>query len=99
MDALFADVRFALRQFTKRPLFTLVVVVTLALGIGGNAAIFTVADQVLLQPLPYADPQRLVRVYTQFPGLDFDKFWMSPPELLELVEWNRSFSAVGAWRA
>jgi putative ABC transport system permease protein len=99
MDALLADVRFALRQFSKRPLFTLVVVVTLALGIGGNAAIFTVADQVLLQPLPYAEPERLVRVYTQFPGLNFDKFWMSPPELLELAEWNRSFTAVGAWRA
>ena len=97
MDTLLADVRFALRQFTKRPLFTLVVVVTLALGIGGNAAIFTVADQVLLQPLPYAEPEELVRVYTQFPSLGFDRFWMSEPELLELSEWSESFSAVGAW--
>ena len=70
MDTLIADVRFALRQFRKRPLFILVVVVTLALGIGGNAAIFTVADQVLLQPLPYAAPDELVRVYTQFPNLE-----------------------------
>jgi len=97
MDTLLADVRFALRQFSKRPLFTLVVVVTLALGIGGNAAIFTVADQVLLQPLPYAEPGELVRVYTQFPSLGFDRFWMSEPELLELAEWSESFSAVGAW--
>jgi len=97
MDALLADVRFALRQFSKRPLFTLVVVVTLALGIGGNAAIFTVADQVLLQPLPYGQPDRLVRIYTQFPGLGFDKFWTSAPELLELAQWNRSYEAVGAW--
>lgn len=97
MDTLLADVRFALRQFSKRPLFTLVVVVTLALGIGGNAAIFTVADQVLLQPLPYAAPEELVRVYTQFPGLGFDRFWMSEPELLELTEWNDSFAHLGAW--
>ncbi len=99
MDTLLADVRFALRQFRKRPLFTLVVVVTLAVGIGGNAAIFTVADRVLLQPLPYAAPDDLVRVYTQFPGLGFDKFWMSAPELLELAEWNDFFRSVGAWRA
>ncbi|HEX2253289.1 MAG TPA: ABC transporter permease [Thermoanaerobaculia bacterium] len=97
MDSLLADIRFALRQFAKRPLFTAVVVVTLALGIGGNAAIFTVADQVLLRPLPYAEPEALVRVYTQFPSLGFERFWMSGPELMELAEWNRSFTAVGAW--
>jgi predicted permease len=97
MGTLLADVRYALRQFVKRPLFTLVVVVTLALGIGGNAAIFTVADQVLLEPLPYHDPDRLVRIYSQFPGLGFDRFWISAPEYLELAEWNKAFSAVGGW--
>jgi len=97
MDRLLTDVRFALRQFVQRPGFTLVVVLTLALGIGGNAAIFTVVDQVVLQPLPYGQPERLVRIYTQFPGLGFDRFWMSAPEYLELTEWSRSYDAVGAY--
>ncbi|HMB54627.1 MAG TPA: ABC transporter permease, partial [Thermoanaerobaculia bacterium] len=97
MSSILSDVRYALRQFSKRPAFTLTVVITLALGIGATAAIFTVVDRVLLQPLPYGEPDRLVRVYTQFPSLGFDRFWMSFPEYLELEEWNRSFEHVGAY--
>src|SRR5688572_13119748 len=60
MDRLRHDVRFALRSFAKSPGFTAVVVITLALGIGANAAIFGLMDQVMFRLLPVADPGRLV---------------------------------------
>jgi predicted permease len=63
MESIWSDVRFALRTFVRQPAFTLAVLVTLALGIGANTAIFTVVNAVLLRPLPYPDPERLVRVY------------------------------------
>ena len=62
MDRLRHDVRFAIRSFSKNPGFTAVVVTTLALGIGANAAIFGLMDQVLFRLLPVADPERLVVV-------------------------------------
>ena len=98
MKILFQDVRFALRQMRKRPGFTLVVVVTLALGIGANAAIFSVLDAVLLRPLPYNHPEQLIKVWTRFTGIGQpnDQNWVSPPEFRDLLTLNHSFSELAA---
>ena len=93
------DLVYAVRHLRKHPGYLLVTVLTLALGIGANTAIFSVVNGVLLRPLPYPDPARLVFITSQFPGLGFDQFWVSAPEFLELRERSRSFEDVGAYRA
>jgi len=97
MRHLLQDLRYAARHWIRKPGFALVVVITLALGIGANAAIFSVVDAVLLKPLPYQQPERLVRIYSQFPTLGFDRFWISPPEYLELHEWAQSYAEIGGY--
>ena len=93
------DVLYALRHLRKNPGYTLVTVLTLALGIGANTAIFSVVNGVLLKPLPYPDSSRLIYITSQFPGLGFDQFWVSAPEFVEFRERNQSFQEVGGYRA
>src|SRR5690242_7676401 len=97
MRPLAQDLRYACRLLLRSPGFTLLAAVTLALGIGANAAIFSVADSVLLKPLPYRDSGRLMIVYSQFPTMGFNRFWVDPVEFTEYGRWNRSFQALGAY--
>jgi putative ABC transport system permease protein len=94
MGVLLQDLRLSLRQMKMRPGFTTVVVLTLALGIGANAAIFSVLDAVLLRPLPYNHPEQLIKVWTRFTGIGQpnDQNWVSAPEFHDFVELNHSFS-------
>lgn len=92
------DVHYGLRQLRRSPGFATVAVLTLALGIGANTAVFSVIDGVLIEPLPYDAPEELVSVTSAFPTQDFDRFWISPPEYFELREWNEVFAEVGGYR-
>src|SRR5690348_9269547 len=78
------DVRYALRQLRRSPAFTAVAVLTLALGIGANTAIFSIVNAVLLRPLPYPDSDRLVRIFFNEPGVGLRDVRFSKPELDDL---------------
>jgi predicted permease len=93
------DIRYSVRSLARTPGFAILAILTLALGIGANSAIFSVINGVILKPLGYPNPDQLVMVTSQFPGLGFDKFWISPPEYFELRERAKSFSEIGAYRA
>ena len=98
MEELLKDIRYALRGLRKTPGFTVVAVLTLALGIGANSAIFSVLNGVVLRPLPYQQPEQLVRISSKFPTMGFEKFWISPPEFFELQERSRTMDSFGAYR-
>jgi len=97
MDTVLQDIRYAIRALAKAPGFAAITILTLALGIGANTAIFSVVNAVVLRPLPYPQPERLVFVTTQFPTLGFDQFWMSMPEFLEYRQWSTSYDSMGAY--
>ncbi len=97
MQTFLQDLKYALRMLKKNPAFTAVAILTLAVGIGANSAIFSVVNSVLLRPLPYREPGRLVRVYSEFPTMQLQKFWLSPPELLDIQREAKSWEAIGAW--
>ena len=96
-DNLRQDLRHAVRSLLRTPAFTVITILTLALGIGANTAIFSIVNGVILRPLGYPKPEQLMYLTTQFPGMGFLKFWVSPPEYMEFRELNQSFSAVGAF--
>jgi predicted permease len=96
-DSLRQDLRHAVRSLLRTPGFTIVTILTLALGIGANTAIFSIVNGVILRPLGYPAPDQLMYLTTRFPAFGFDAFWVSPPEYFEFREINQSFAAVGAY--
>jgi MacB-like periplasmic core domain len=97
MTGLAQDVRYALRQLRKSPGFATVTVVTLALGIGANTAIFSVVNGVLLNPLPFRDASRIVSMFEATPN--FVKGSISYPDFLDWQRDNGSFEAMAAYRS
>jgi predicted permease len=89
--------RQLLRKLLRSPLFTLISVGTLALGIGANAAIFSVVHGVLLKPLPFEEPERLVGIWHTAPGLGFDKVNQSPALHFTYRDLGQVFEQVGMW--
>jgi predicted permease len=98
VDMLMQDVRYALRVMTQRPGFTAVVVLTLALGIGANTAVFTVINAVLLRPLPFGEPERLMAVWENDRVNGKPRYQVAPANFKDWQEQNRAFEHIAAFR-
>src|SRR5689334_10965723 len=97
MDTLFKDLRYGLRSLLKQPAFTLIAIATLALAIGANSAIFSVVNAVLLRPLPFDDPERIVWLWDTLPQGS-----TAPTSLPEFLGWrdqNQSFEHLAAFQS
>src|SRR5262245_53988919 len=95
MNTLIKDIRYGIRSLARHPGFTIVALLTLALGIGANSAIFSVVNAVLLRPLPYVEPDRIVWLWDTIPQLPTAP--TSLPEFLDWKEQNRSFEQIAAF--
>lgn len=97
MDTLIQDLRFALRQLRRSPGFTAVAVVTLALGIGANTTVFSMVNAVLVRPLPFEEPERLVSVEGTHPSRPGEGMNLSYPDYLDIREEAETLSDVAVW--
>lgn len=98
MSGVLQDVRYGLRVLRRQPTFTAVAVLTLGLGIGINAAMFSVVNAVLLRPLPFHDPGKLVAVHEGVPTLGFSKIAFAIPDLMLYEQGQKSFQGMAAYR-
>jgi putative ABC transport system permease protein len=94
METLLKDIRYGIRGLLKRPAFTAVAIITLALGIGANTAIFSVVNAVVLRPLPYAEPDRLMTLWETMPGTD--RRSVGPGNFVDWRTQNQTFQDMAA---
>src|SRR6266540_7274528 len=97
METFFKDIRYGIRGLLKRPGFTAIAVITLALGIGANTAIFSVVNAVLLRPIPFHDPVELVTLWERNPKQGYEQ---NPPAAGNFVDWrdqNRVFTQMAIY--
>src|ERR1051326_4847601 len=99
METLFQDVRFALRTLWTNRGFALIAVAALALGVGANSAIFSVVNAVVLRPLPYKDPERLVALWVSLNQKGFEELEVSAPEFTDFRTRASVFEQVAAYYA
>ncbi len=98
MASLTQETKLVVRRLTHAPMFTAITLITLALGIGANTAIFSVLSGVLIKPLPYPRPEQLVGVWEKAPGLGAMDVNASPSTYFTFREENRTFKDIGLWR-
>src|SRR5262252_179112 len=91
------DIRFSFRQLIKQPAFTAIAVLTIALAIGATTAVLSLVNGLLIRPLPYRDPQRLVLLLQHFKSQNLERIPVSPPEFKEYEARAHSFEKVGAF--
>src|SRR6202040_2902849 len=91
------DLKYAFRMLAKAPGFTIIAILTLALGIGANSAIFSVIDAVLLHPLPFPKPNQLVAVWSRVAHDKFEKETESVPDYVDLRDQSQTLSALAAY--
>ena len=96
MENLLQDLRYAFRMLMKNPGFAAVAVLTLALGIGANTAIFSVVNAVLLRPLPYKNPERLVMVWERDTARGWQQSSVAPANFIDWRDQNQVFEEMGA---
>jgi putative ABC transport system permease protein len=95
LDTFLQDLRYGVRTLGRYPAFTVIATLTLALGIGANAAIFSVVNAVLLRPLPWHEPDRAVMIWSRWTA--FDKTWVAEGEVLDYRRRSRTLAEIGAW--
>src|SRR5437879_2969735 len=98
MRSIATQFRLLTRRLTRTPMFTIITSLTLAIGIGANTAIFSVVNGVLLRPLPFQEPDRLVGVWHTAAGLGFKELNASPSTYYTYKEESRTFEAVALWQ-
>jgi putative ABC transport system permease protein len=94
MPTLIRDIRYALRAFARSPGFTLAAILSLAIGIGANTAIFSITSALLLHPLPYKDPDRLVILWNTSPGLGITRDWFSTAQYFDIKNGHHGFEEI-----
>jgi predicted permease len=94
MDTLIRDIRFALRSFVKNPGFALAAVLSLAIGIGANTSIFSVANALLFRPLPYEGSERLAILWNRSPGLNISEDWFSTAQYYDIKTGHHGFEQI-----
>ena len=88
------DLRYAVRTLRRSPGLTLVIVASLAIGIGANTAVFSVVNALLIKPFPYPDPDRLAVLWLRSPGINIPQDWPSPGQYTDIKNENHSFEAI-----
>jgi putative ABC transport system permease protein len=98
MDTVLQDIRYGIRTLLKSPGFTIVALITIALGVGANTAIFSVVNSVLVHPLPYEAPDKLVKIHGYKVTTGNNHSWISGPDFIDYQSQNQSFETLSAYR-
>jgi predicted permease len=97
VDSIGNQIKYVTRRLAKSPTFTLVTLLTIGIGVGANSAIFSVINGILLKPLPYPDPERLISVSQTAPGVGLKDVTLSPSDYFTFRDENRTFEHFGIW--